>query len=212
MCLLRHSWLQRTRLLGRRQGRREAGIFRRAVFSRHSHRRCRKFSFADEDLQIFGKLDGGGIAIPALLGHRSLEQRFAIGQQARIDLSNSGDGVKHVLHHDLGRRICAIRLLATQHLKQDHPKRIDVAATIELLVAMHLLGAHVGRRSDHRARFGQRGGASAQTSNSEVSQIGLPIRIEEDIGWLEVSMDHAAVMRVIEGTRNPSQDRRRLIE
>jgi hypothetical protein len=62
-----------------------------------------------------------------------------------------------------------------------------------------LLGAHVAERPDHVARLGQVAGAGEDLRQAEVGDPEIPAQVEEEVGWLDVPMDYAPLMGVIEG-------------
>lgn len=92
-----------------------------------------------------------------------------------------------------------------EHLKQDDAQGVDVAATIDGLVAMHLLRTHVSRRADNAApRKGGRG--LGNLDNAEVGQEGVAIVVEENVAGLEVAVDNASLVGMVQRRADAIQD------
>src|SRR5207249_2017747 len=93
--------------------------------------------------------------------------------------------------------------IADEHLVEHGPERIDVGATVDDAIAGRLLGAHVlwcaKRKSGLRdtcasgVRHGER--------DAEVRDDGLT-RLEQDVLGLEVAMNDAVPVRIIERARD----------
>ena len=81
-----------------------------------------------------------------------------------------------------------------EQLVQHHAQRPHVASRAER-ISFDLLGAGVGR--GHRLRGGdQLGVAVQQARDAEIQQLGLPRGIDEQIGRLDVAMDHQTLVRI----------------
>ena len=65
-------------------------------------------------------------------------------------------------------------------------------------LAEGLLGRHVGRRAEDLAF--ERHGLIARLAfgQSEIHDVRLPGGVHHDVVWLQVAMDHASVMGVVE--------------
>ena len=94
-----------------------------------------------------------------------------------------------------------------QHLVQHAAKSIDVAAPIDGRISGDLLGTHVERRPDHVPGAGQvwRAGDALGAGHAEVGHHGVPFR-EQYVLRLDVSVNHARAMRVVQRMRNLDGD------
>ena len=107
---------------------------------------------------------------------------------------------------DGAHRLCARRALkgaaAGQQLVQHRSEREDVGAMVGLLAA-HLFGRHVGRRSHHDAGPGapdrhrrfRRVGVGTQLGQTEVQNLDVAVAGDEDVLGFDVAMDDALVVR-----------------
>ena len=89
--------------------------------------------------------------------------------------------------------------LTGQHLVQHGPEGVDIGARVEALVARRLLGAHVGRSPDRQAGLGQAIVRPRQgPRDAEVGDEGGAVGGEEQVLGLDVAVDHAVPVRVLE--------------
>ena len=75
-------------------------------------------------------------------------------------------------------------------------------------------GPHVSRRADREAGAGQRVGAGSAlhcAGDPEISDERVPILVEQDVLRLDVAVDHAMSMRVVERIGHLAGDSQRLI-
>ncbi len=100
---------------------------------------------------------------------------------------------------------------AGEHFIEDCPQAEDVRSRGELSrAAGGLLGRHVGRRADRRPRLGDRALPLQQAGQAEIGQVRFTAGVEEDVGGLEIAMEHAALMGVMDGAGERGQEHRRL--
>ena len=90
-----------------------------------------------------------------------------------------------------------------QHLPHDQPERIDVGGVGDGLAA-DLLRRHVARRAEEGAGLGQIGlGLLHQFGEAEVEHLHHlaehPAVVEEDVGRLDVAVNHAEAVRLLQG-------------
>ena len=86
-----------------------------------------------------------------------------------------------------------------QELPEDDPEAVDVAAFVGLTAhADGLLRAHVGRSSHHSPFAGQVRAEVETTRQAEVDESRPPMIIDDDVGRLDVSVDDAHPMRMVE--------------
>ncbi len=109
--------------------------------------------------------------------------------------------------NDLGddrlRRRAGERRLPGQHLVEHGAQRIDVAPRGDFALPHRLLRRHVERRAEAHAGFGHPGtaGAADRERNAEVRHQGLSV-VEQDILRLDVAMDHAMAVGIVECARH----------
>ena len=115
---------------------------------------------------------------------------------------------QHRLHGGAGER-----RLAGQHLVQHGGERVDVGARVERLVARRLLGAHVGRRPDHEPGVGQLLVARAlqRPSDAEVGDQRVAVPREQQVLGLDVPVDHAVLVGVLQRLRRLARDPERVL-
>ena len=90
---------------------------------------------------------------------------------------------------------------------QRRPQRVDVGRRTHLAaLAPGLLGRHVAGRPHDLARAGQPAVALDLLGQPEVGDPGIAVPIEQDVPRLEVAVDHAAPVGILDrlGDRRPS--------
>ena len=97
--------------------------------------------------------------------------------------------------------------LAHQHLVGHAAEGVDIAAGPDLPLAHRLLGRHVVGRAEAHAGFGHPGaarGAGCQR-DAEVGYQCAPV-VQQDVLGLDVAMDHAVAVGVVEGGGHLGRD------
>ena len=116
-------------------------------------------------------------------------------------VARDGGRVGRLLVEDLvderRERVGGERLAQRERLVEDDAEREDVRARVEL-VALDLLGRHVGRRPDHLARRRELRVSREELADPEVRDLGRQRRRQEDVRGLDVAVEHAALVRVRE--------------
>src|SRR5829696_5730188 len=100
-----------------------------------------------------------------------------------------------MLGDDRDRIVARERWLAAEHLVEEGAKRIEVTLRAARL-AHRLLGWQVRNRADERAAADP--GARLRGRQAEVSEPGTSVVIDPDIRRLQVAMDDASRVRVLE--------------
>ena len=108
---------------------------------------------------------------------------------------------QHLVHDGAGG--AGEGFLAGQELVQDHAAGEQVTAAIHRL-SQKLLGRHVGRRAHHCARLREFG--FFHPCNAEISNLDLAVVEHNQIGRLDVAVDHTVCMGVAEGSENLAHD------
>ena len=114
-------------------------------------------------------------------------QVVELGRQAGDALARGGGvGVDVLICHREGG-VAGVGRHAGQHLVEQHPRGVHIAAGIRAAGA-DLLGGQVGGRAqDHAACGGPRG--SDRADQSEIGDLHRPVRRDQDVLGLDVAMD-----------------------
>ncbi len=117
------------------------------------------------------------------------------------------------LHLLRGRGETADGQLAGEHLVEDHAQGIDVGTVVDLQWVLDLLGGHVLRRAHDLSRAGERQVVrflAHQLGDAEVGDLHLAAPVEQDVLGLDVSMDDAHVVGILQGVADLRDDGQRL--
>ncbi len=89
--------------------------------------------------------------------------------------------------------------LSGQHLVQQTPECILIAASIKIRFGRRLLGTHVADRTDGQSRFGQRKATHRldRLRNTEGRDHGMTT-LKQDVLRLDIAMHHATTVRVLQ--------------
>jgi hypothetical protein len=112
-----------------------------------------------------------------------------------------------------GRLEAPGRQLARQHLVEHDAQREDVGAVVDLARARALLGRHVVRRAEQRVGLrGLRvaGRGDDELREAEVGQLDTALDVHEHVLGLDVAVDDALVVRVLERVADLGHDRQGL--
>ena len=77
-----------------------------------------------------------------------------------------------------------------QHLKENDPKHVNVAAPVKRFVSVELLGAHVIRGANDGIITPL--GAACQFGNPEIRDVWVILLIEQNMAGLQVAMNDAS--------------------
>ena len=105
------------------------------------------------------------------------------------------------------------RRLAGEHLVRHRTERVEVDARVDRLLAHRLLGTHVLRRAEREA--GLRHARSARLlhgeRDAEVRDERVPA-LQQNVLGLDVAMDHAVLVRVVERVGDLARDAQRVVD
>ena len=166
---------------------RPIGLIRRALTGSRLRNRVRSV----------GQLGGGGIPVGGALGQRLEDDRFQVARDARVDRAGRHRLVLADLVDQLGGGLAVERRAQGQQLVEGRAQAVDVGPAVDRAGA-GLLGAHVSRRAEQAVVVGQaRVGQPA--SQAEVGDPDAPLGIDQQVGRLDVAVDHALVVCMREG-------------
>ncbi len=179
---------------------RQRGHHRRGGQTQRTARRLGRFASdrraGERRLQVGEHLAGTGVTLVGVLGHGPPDDRRAAFGDGRVDLPRVGDRVVAVREEDLGRAGgVGVGASASQQGVVGRPQGVEVAPGIDRL-PLALLGAHVGRRAEDLAGGGE--GLFepvGELGQTEIGQLDRPLVRHQDVGGLDVAVDHAGVVR-----------------
>ena len=117
-----------------------------------------------------------------------------------------------VLVGDRHRRVAHERRPSGQQLEEQAARRVEVAARVHLLAA-RLLGREVLRGADHRRRLRHRRRRVRQRAgDAEVHDLDVAGRREHDVGRLDVPVDDARAVAVLERVEHAGDDLERELD
>src|SRR5260370_27096943 len=100
--------------------------------------------------------------------------------------------------------------MSGERLVHDTAKRIDVAPTIDIVVAECLFGTHVVDGADRRAGLSETGGGRAReqstTRDSEVGEHRVAVTRKQNVLGLHIAVNDAFTICVIESVGNLTGD------
>jgi hypothetical protein len=126
------------------------------------------------------------------------------GTHARQRLAQPLGDHRHRGRARIGRR-------PRQHLVQHHGQRVDVGAGIHGHRPVRLLGAHVGRRAHGRAALGDVFVSVGGAGDPEIGHQRVAVPGEEQVFRLDVAMDHALFVGVLQCFGRVAGDPERLV-
>jgi hypothetical protein len=115
-----------------------------------------------------------------------------------------------VLRDDRQRIVAEEGRTAGHHFVERGPEAVEVAAYVGSAPEC-LLGGHVSDRPHHHT-LNRHAGAIEGESQTEVAELGRAILGEPDVARLEVPMDHAVLVGVLEGAAHLTAKAQHLVE
>ena len=174
-------------------------------------------------LQIGSHIGRALIADVAILFERLGNQPIEIGGHIRIQLQRSRrSATEDLVRHHTGRR-SPERQHAGRHLVEHDAEREQIASRVDPCAA-HLLGRHVHHRPQRRSRAGEmripgdrRDGGCAgddriELGETEVEQLGVSARGDEDVARLDIAMNDAGTVRGVERIGDLECQRQQLVQ
>ena len=152
-------------------------------------------------LQLLGELERGRVAIGGQLCQRPLYCEIHRFRHGRTEKAHT----RHQVHVPSA----GVRHFTREHFIQHAAQTVDVASPIHL-GARCLLRAHVCRRTDRDAGPGQRVRDAECPSDPEVSHQHLTATGEQNVLRLDVAVNHAVLVRVVQRNRGVVRDAERV--
>ena len=157
-------------------------------------------------VQVVGQFRGRGVPPRRLLLQALQADRLQVAGDPGVDLRGGRRRSLPDLQQGLGDRPARERRPARQEGIEDGPQAVHVGRRRHRpALPRRLLGGHVRRRPDDRAGEGQLAGPADPLGQPEVADEGPALFVEQDIGRLEVAVQNAPPVRVVDG---PGHDRR----
>ncbi len=154
--------------------------------------------------QVVGQLGGRGVTLGRALGQALHADPRQLGRDARIDLVRRPWVAPLDLLEQVRRLRRRERAEAGEDLIQDDPQAPEVAPAVEPVdLAADLLGRHVRTRPRQLAPVVALG--ALVQGQAEVAQVRPADRVEQDVGRLDVAVDEAQAVRVLERPRDADQ-------
>src|SRR5262249_3720114 len=122
-----------------------------------------------------------------------------VGRDARVGLSRGPRRQLPHLPESRDRSLGPERRAAGEQLVEDGAQAVDVAGGGEDRVAARLLRGDVARRADDRRGRGRARAGVEPLREAEVGDVGPARLVEQDVGRLEVAVQYAALVRVVDG-------------
>ena len=154
-----------------------------------------------------GERTGGLIAGGGILCETAIDYRGELLGHTRSDAPDLRRLLHHVLDQHRRRRPGVERQLSRHRLEPDDAQRVHIASPVDAL-PQHLLGTHVVHGAQHLAGR-RRGRGFHEPGDAEVGHDGgIAPTLEEDVLRLDVAVNHAPGVRVVERQRDLLQQAR----
>ena len=151
----------------------------------------------EEVPQVLGQVAGRGVPLGRPLRQRLQADPLQLPGDRVVDLPGRAGLGRGDLLHDLGVRVAPERPPAGQQLVEDDAQAEDVRAAIDPVpLAPGLLGAHVGRRPGEPGSLAE---VLVLQRQPEVGHERLARGVEQDVGRLDVAVDQAPGVGVVQG-------------
>ena len=140
-----------------------------------------------------------GIALFRLLRQGTQTDRFQRLRNGRVALARRNRRSVDLVEQQDQRR-SREGIAAGQQFVEDDAKAVLIGRRADgCRIAARLLRRHVGRRAKHDAFLGHAGMGVVESCQAEVEDDWLPLFIQGDVGWLQIAVDDALVVRLLHG-------------
>ena len=181
--------------------------------TRHNRCRSRRDRLAGQPpRQVLGESIGTGVAPARVLLEALQADDFQIPRHSRVELPRWLRRPLPHLVHRLQERWSHRTAPAGQQGVEDRSQPVDVGRGRQCAAfARSLLGRHVGGRADDRPRVRQLAVPLDSLGQAEVGDMRLTIGIDQDIRRLQVAMEDASLVSVVDrlGRRRQQSSRAR---
>ncbi len=162
-----------------------------------------------EAAQFVGQFLGGGIASGRLLVEALQGDRLQVAWHARVQLPERDRLLGADLHQGLHRVGGLEGRPAGQEVVEHGSQRVDVRRRADPLeLCPRLLRRHVTGRAEDLAGGREMGLVVCLDGQAEVGHARPSLPVQEDVGRLEIPVDHAALMGVMDrGSNGPEANR-----
>ncbi len=148
-------------------------------------------------------------------GHGPFDGRSNCMRHARRQVSEIGDLCREPLCYNLHCVAAGEWRAPRQHLKHHASEAVDICPSVEIPLAASLLWAHVGgsprRRIDTDALPPLEHFAVNRPRDSEVRNVHVVV-CDEDVLGLDVTVEYAVFVSMVERTCNTARDMERFIK
>ena len=104
-----------------------------------------------------------------------------------------------------------VRQLVAEELVENDAQGVDVAARVNVVrIGLALLWAHVLQGPDELTDIGLQGRDRhvrvRGSSHAEVDDLGIALRVDQDVAGLQVAMNDALLVTVVDGFADPGKE------
>ena len=149
------------------------------------------------------------VALVRVLLHGAHHNLLQPLRDVGIDRARQGRLALNLLDRHRYQRVRLKGQLAGEHLEHHDADRIDVAARVGKGAA-GLLGTDVVHRADGLVGDGL-GGAAGKAGNAKIGDLDRPVREQHDVLGLDVPVDDALVVRMLQRPQNLNGEVQRLL-
>ena len=184
-----------------------------AVFELLEHRDVEAFVGLErrvalaEGLQVHQQLLDVVVAVLAVLGHHDLDDLGDAGREGRVDVVGRDELLVEVLVHDGGGVVAGEGHPAGDHVVEGGAEAVDVGPAVDVDLAADLLGGDVVRRAVGLALLALGGlDIGRLAGQTHIGQLHDALRVDHDVLGLDVAVDQAVGVGVLEGVADLDDD------
>ena len=147
--------------------------------------------------QVLGQVAGRAVAVRRPLGQGAQADPVQLDRDRVVQLAGRARLLRLDLLQNFIRALAPVRPLSGEQLVEDDAQAVDVGAGIDAVpLAAGLFRAHVGRRA---GQLGAGAEVHIAQRQAEVCHHGPALFVEQDVGRLDVAVDQAAAVGVVQG-------------